>query len=108
MAVKITAGNTDDRKPFDTMKAALEGRIVGDKGYISRDLFQELWKRGLHLITGIRRNMKNFLMPLLYKLLLRKRSIIETLFDKLKSHIWDLSTPGTGHQPMPSSTSYRA
>ena len=87
MAVKITAGNTDDRKPFDTMKAALEGRIVGDKGYISRDLFQELWKRGLHLITGIRRNMKNFLMPLLYKLLLRKRSIIETLFDKLKSHM---------------------
>ena len=34
MAVKITAGNTDDRKPFDTMTAALEGRIVGDKGYI--------------------------------------------------------------------------
>ena len=38
MAVKITAGNTDDRKPFDTMTAALEGRIVGDKGYISRHL----------------------------------------------------------------------
>ena len=87
MAVKITAGNTDDRKPFDTMTAALEGRIVGDKGYISRHLFQELWKRGLHLITGIRRNMKNFLMPLLHKLLRRKRSIIETLFDKLKSHM---------------------
>ena len=29
--------------------------------------------------------MKNYLMPLLDKLLLRKRSIIETLFDKLKS-----------------------
>ena len=42
MAVKITAGNTDDRKPFDTMTAALEGRVVGDKGYISRHLFQEL------------------------------------------------------------------
>ena len=87
MTVKITAGNTDDREPFDTMTAALEGKIVGDKGYISKHLFQELWKRGLHLITGIRRNMKNFLMPLLYKLLLRKRSIIETLFDKLRSHM---------------------
>ena len=31
--------------------------------------------------------MKNFLMPLLYKRLLRKRSIIETLFDNLKSHM---------------------
>ena len=78
MAVKITAGNTDDREPFDTMTAALEGKIVGDKGYISKHLFQELWKRGLHLITRIRRNMKNFLMPLLYKFLLRKGSIIET------------------------------
>ena len=87
MAIKITAGNTDDREPFDTMIAALEGRIVGDKGYISRHLFQELWKRGLHLITGIQRNMKNFLMALLHKFLLRKRSIIETLFDKLKSHM---------------------
>ena len=36
MAVKITAGKTDDRKPFDTITAALEGRIVGDKGYISK------------------------------------------------------------------------
>ena len=86
MAVKITAGNTDDRKPFDTMTAALEGKIVGDNGYISKHLFQELWNRGLHLITGIRRNMKTFLMPLLHKLLLCKRSIIETLFDRPKSH----------------------
>ena len=39
----------------------------------------------LHLVTGIRRNMKNHLMPLLDKVLLRKRCIIETLFDKLKS-----------------------
>ena len=42
MAVKITAGNTDEGKPFDTMTAAQEGRIVGDKGYISKHLFQEL------------------------------------------------------------------
>ena len=45
---------------------------------------KRLWQRGLHLITGIRRNMKNDLLPLLDRLLLRKRCIIETLFDKLK------------------------
>ena len=38
MAVKITAGNTDDREPFDTMTAALEGRIVGNNGYISNSI----------------------------------------------------------------------
>ena len=44
-----------------------------------------LWQRGLHLVTGIRRNMRNYLIPILDKVLLRKRLIIETLFDKLKS-----------------------
>ena len=48
---------------------------------------QQLWQRGLHLITGIRRDMKNHLVPLLDKLLLRKRFIIETLLVKLKSHM---------------------
>ena len=83
--MKITAGNTDDRKPFEAMVAELEGKMFADKGYISKALFQRLWQRGLHLITGIRRNMKNYLLPLLDKILLRKRFIIETLFDKLKS-----------------------
>ena len=85
MAVKITPGNTDDRKPLETMIAELKGKVFGDKGYISKPLFQRLWQQGLHLITGIRRNMKNFLLPILDKIMLRKRFIIETLFDKLKS-----------------------
>ncbi len=42
------------------------------------------WQRGLHLLTSIPRNMKNALLPLLDKLLLRKRSIMGTLFAKLK------------------------
>ena len=87
MAVKITPGNTDDRAVLDAMTRELKGKVLADKGYISRKLFSKLWQRGLHLITGIRRNMKNYLMPLLDKLLLRKRFIIETLFDRLKSQM---------------------
>ena len=67
--------------------AGLEGKRLVDKGYISKKLFAKLWDQGLHLITGIRRNMKNYLMPILDKLLLRKRFIVETLFDKLKSEM---------------------
>ena len=37
------------------------------------------------LITGIRANMKNTLLPLLDKLLLRRRVIIETIVDQLKN-----------------------
>ena len=77
MAIKITPGNTDDRSVLDDMTRELEGKVLADKGYISKELFAKLWRRGLHLITGIRRNMKNYLMPLLDKLLLRKRFIIE-------------------------------
>jgi len=58
------------------MVAELEGKVFADKGYISKSLFQRLWQRGLHLITGIRRNMKNYLLPILDKILLRKRSVI--------------------------------
>lgn len=85
MALKITPGNEDDRAPLESMAKGLKGKILADKGYISKPLFDRLWKQGLHLITGIRKNMKNHLMPLMDKLLLRKRFIIETLFDKLKS-----------------------
>ena len=87
MAFRITAGNKDDRQPLEAMSAALQGKVFADKGYLSKSLLERLWQRGLHLVTGIRRNMKNYLMPMLDKLLLRKRFIIETLFDKLKSHM---------------------
>lgn len=87
MAIRITRANTDDRSPLDAMTKELKGKILADKGYISKTLFVVLWRRGLHLLTGIRKNMKNHLMPLLDKLLLQKRFIVETLFDKLKSEM---------------------
>jgi hypothetical protein len=37
------------------------------------------------LVTGIRKNMHNRLMPMMDKLLLRKRAIIETINDQLKN-----------------------
>jgi len=87
MAINITPGNEEDRAALARMVDGLKGKLFGDKGYISKDLFARLWKQGLQLITGIRKNMKNYLMPMLDKLLLRKRFIIETLFDKLKSEM---------------------
>jgi hypothetical protein len=84
MALRITPGNTADSTVLDEITKHLTGKLFADKGYISRELFTRLWKRGLHLITGIRRNMRNHLMPLADKLMLRKRFVIETMFDILK------------------------
>jgi len=83
----ITPGNTDDREPLknESFIKALKGKLYADKGYISSQLTQVLFLDGLHLITSIRNNMKNVLMELKDKILLRKRSVIETVNDELKN-----------------------
>jgi hypothetical protein len=85
LAFTLTAGNVDDRKPVPKMVKRLFGKLFGDKGYLSQPLFESLLKQGLHLITNVRANMKNRLLPLCDKLLLRKRYIIETINDQLKN-----------------------
>ena len=62
------------------------GKLFGDKGYISKELFKELFSNGVHLITKLRKNMKTKLLtPLQDAYHLRKRAIIETTFDQLKN-----------------------
>ena len=58
---------------------------MADKAYISQSLFEKLFVDDIHLITRIRKNMKNSLMHLRDKILLRKRSLIETVNDELKN-----------------------
>jgi hypothetical protein len=86
MAVHITAGNIDDRKTVSQLVKNLKGKLLGDKGYIKQTLFQQLFERGLQLITTLRKNMKPQLMTYFDRLLLRKRAIIETINDLLKNH----------------------
>lgn len=86
----MTPGNVPDNntetvtKLVDNAKA-LVGKLFGDRGYISQNLFAALWEQGTQLVTGIRKNMKNRLMPLMDKIMLRGRSIIETINDQLKN-----------------------
>lgn len=87
MAIKFTAGNVNDRCALDGITKDLKGKAFGDKGYISKELFSKLWNRGLQLITGIKRNMKNHLIPLLDKIMLRGRFIVESVFHILKNHM---------------------
>lgn len=83
----ITQANVDDRDPLKDKKFinAIKGKLYADKGYVSKKLTELLFIDGIHLITGIRNNMKNTLMELKDKILLRKRSIIETINDELKN-----------------------
>jgi len=85
MAFKLTPSTVDDRKPLKTMTGGLWGKLIGDKGYLSKKLFEQLYENGLKLITKIKKNMKNQFVPLIDKLLLRKRAIVESVFDQLKN-----------------------
>ena len=83
----FTQGNIDDREPLKNKNFhdKIFGKLVGDKGYISKTLFDELFIDGIHLITKIRKNMKNSLMLVQDKILLRKRALVETVNDELKN-----------------------
>lgn len=84
LSVQLTPGNVDDRSPLRKMAFRLVGLLFGDKGYIDQNLFHDLYEKGLKLVTGIKANMKNKLLPLREKILLRKRSIIETVNSVIK------------------------
>jgi hypothetical protein len=84
----LTAGNVDDRQLVAGMvkKARrMFGKLFGDKGYLSRALTECLEGEKVQLVTGIKKNMKNKLVNLYDKLMLRKRALIETVNDQLKN-----------------------
>jgi hypothetical protein len=83
----LTQGNVDDREPLKNhnFHKRIFGKIYGDKGYIGKDLFEQLFIDGVHLVTKIRKNMKNSLMLMQDRIMLRKRALIETINDELKN-----------------------
>ncbi|AFB31484.1 transposase DDE domain protein [Rickettsia rhipicephali str. Ect] len=62
----------------------LFGKIFGDRDYISQKLFQQLLEQGVFIVTRVKKNMKNKLRSMLDKILLLKRSLIESIFSKIK------------------------
>lgn len=85
LGLMLTPGQVDDRRPVAKLVRQLWGKLFGDRGYIGQELFEQLWREGVQLITKLKRNMKNKLMPVLDKLLLRKRALIECVNDQLKN-----------------------
>ena len=81
----ITPGNTDDRRPVPKLARKLYGKLFGDKGYVSQSLKLLLMECGLEFITRPKKNMKQQQISATDKILLRKRAIIETVFDQLKN-----------------------
>lgn len=83
----LTKGNKHDANE-DLMQELVKnlfGKLYGDKGYLSKHLFEMLFLKGIHVVTKIKRNMKNCLMSLKDKILLRKRALVECVNGELKN-----------------------
>jgi hypothetical protein len=85
LAFQLTPANVDDRVPVPDWTQGLFGKLFGDRGYISQALFERLLARGVQLVTKLKKNMKNRLMPMLDQILLRQRAVIESVNDYLKN-----------------------
>jgi hypothetical protein len=83
----LTPGNVDDRdwNVLSRLTREIYGKLFADRGYLSQKLFEKLFERNITLVTKLKKNMKNRLMDLWDKVLLRKRAIIESVNDFLKN-----------------------
>lgn len=83
----LTPGDNDDREPlkYENFVKEIYGKLVVDKGYIAKELFNELFVNGIQLVTKIKNNMRNCLMSVAENVLLRKRALIESTNDELKN-----------------------
>ena len=79
----FTPENVDDREPLKQGKFLenSKGKPCADKGYTGQTLFENLFLNGVQLVTKVENNMKNSLMSIADKILLKKRALIETVND---------------------------
>ena len=86
LGFELTPGNTDDRQPlWELSSERLFGNLYGDKGYISKDLRELLNAQGIHLFYKVRKNMKPLPLSISDEVLLKKRTLIESVIKELKA-----------------------
>jgi hypothetical protein len=104
-AVKLTPGNVHDGAPVEQLTRHLTGKLFGDKGYLGKQRAAALLKRGLMLLTKVRKNLKALPLTLTDKLLLNARNMAETITGHIKAFPRSIF-PDTALQPMLSCISW--
>lgn len=85
IAFDLTSGNVHDIHMLDQLDDTFWGKLIGDKGYLSQTKTGELAQQGIQLITSMKRNMKQLIMTVQDGLLLRKRALVESVYNVLKN-----------------------
>ena len=85
--VALTPGNIDDRQPLGKFAERLHGSLYADRGYISKDIRQELREQDVNLVYKVRKNMKPLDLSVSDEVLLKKRMLIESVIRELKTQM---------------------
>jgi hypothetical protein len=84
VGVTVTAANVDERDAALDVLSAIEGLVLGDKGYIRPQFKADCQALGIDLQTPVRRNMKDPRPRWWLTLLQRVRKRIETVIGQLE------------------------
>lgn len=79
----LTPANGSEREALWEVISGIDGLLIGDKGYLSEPLQQELQPLGIRLETALRSNMQDSRESDWVKLLQRTRRLIETVIGQL-------------------------
>jgi len=85
-AFSLTPDNGGERDAVWDMVQTIYGLLIGDKGYLSASLQQELQQVFMKLETSLRSNMHDPCDPAWVKLLKRMPRLIETVIGQLVEH----------------------
>ena len=83
----LTGANLDDRdsRVWTVFAKVLYRKVFTDRGYIKQGPLKSLFDQGLLLVHGLKARMKNKLIPMWDKIMMRKRYSIECINELLKN-----------------------
>lgn len=84
VGITVTAANVDERDSAYDILSAIEGLLLGDKGYIRPQFKADCEALGIDLQTPLRKNMQEHRPRWWLKLLRRLRKRIETVISQLE------------------------
>ena len=79
----LTAANVDERDAAPDILQQIQGRLIGDEGYIRPELKAQLQGVSIELQTALRKNMQDTRPRAWVKLLMRVRRLIATVIGQL-------------------------
>jgi hypothetical protein len=103
----LTPANGSEREALWDLVEPIRGLLIGDKGYLSATLQQELSHVGIRLETAVRSNMSEHRSPADLKLLTRVRRLVETVIGQLVAKL-QMSLPSNYATSSASSASIAA